>query len=109
ITMAGQDISFESMAKHQHAILEITQRDPNVADVGAFVPGGNQGFIFARLKPRPERKISVDQFIQELRPKLWAVPGMMTFLQNPPPITISGQQTQSVYQLTLQSTNLKEI
>jgi hydrophobe/amphiphile efflux-1 (HAE1) family protein len=109
ITMAGQDISFEAMAKHQHAILEITRRDPNVADVGAFVPGGNQGFIFARLKPRPERKISVDQFIQELRPKLWAVPGVLTFLQNPPPITISGQQTQSVYQLTLQSTNLKEI
>ena len=109
ITMAGQDISFESMAKHHRAIAEVAQQDPNVADIGAFLPGGNQGFIFARLKPRPERKISVDQFIQELRPKLWAVPGMMTFLQNPPPITISGQQTQSVYQLTLQSTNLKEI
>ena len=33
----------------------------------------------------------------------------MTFLQNPPPITISGQFTTSVYQMTLQSANLKEI
>jgi HAE1 family hydrophobic/amphiphilic exporter-1 len=109
VTMAGQDISFESMAKHQHAIADIVRQDPNVRDVGAFVPEGNRGFIFVTLKPRPERKISVEQFIEELRPKLWSVPGIMTFLQNPPPITISGQQTTSVYQLTLQSTNLKEI
>ena len=45
----------------------------------------------------------------ELRGKLMSVPGMMAFLQNPPPITISGQVTTSVYQMTLQSANLQEI
>ncbi len=34
---------------------------------------------------------------------------MMLFMQNPPPITVSGQNSTSVYQLTLQSANLKEI
>ena len=109
VTMASQDISFESMARHHRAVADIVQHDPNVQDVGAFVLDGNQGFVFLRLKPRPERKISVDQLIEQLRPKMWSVPGIMTFLQNPPPITISGQNTTSVYQMTLQSTNLKEI
>ena len=61
------------------------------------------------MKPRDQRALSVDQIIAELRPKLVAVPGIMAFLQNPPPITISGQFTTSVYQMTLQSVNLKEI
>ena len=67
------------------------------------------GYVFGRLKPRGDRALSVDQIMEELRPKLATVPGIMTFLQNPPPITISGQFTTSVYQMTLQSANLKEI
>ena len=109
VTMAGQDISFESMASHHRAVADIVTRDPNVAGAGAFLPEGNQGFVFARLKPRPERKLTIDQVMEELRPKLATVPGILTFLQNPPPITISGQFTTSIYQMTLQSANLKEI
>jgi multidrug efflux pump subunit AcrB len=109
IVMAGQDISFEAMAKHEHAIANVVQQDPNVANTGAFVPNGNMGFVFGNLKPRKERALSVDQIMEEIRPKLAAVPGVMVFLQNPPPITISGQQTSSIYQMTLQSANLQEI
>ena len=37
-----------------------------------------------------------------------AVPGILAFMQNPPPITISGQNVgASSYQLTLQSANLQ--
>ena len=61
------------------------------------------------MKPRAERKLSVDQIIEELRPKVAAVPGIMVFLQNPPPITVSGQFSTSVYQMTMQSANLNEI
>jgi HAE1 family hydrophobic/amphiphilic exporter-1 len=109
VTMAGQDISFESMAKHHKAVTDIIFADPNVRDGGAFVGEGNQGFMFVRMKPREERPLSVDQFIEYIRPKTMAVPGIMMFLQNPPPVTISGQYTTSVYQMTMQSTNLKEI
>ena len=51
----------------------------------------------------------MDETINALRPKLAQIPGIMTFLQNPPPITINGQFTTSVYQMTVQSVNLKEI
>ena len=71
--------------------------------------GGNQGGFFAQMKPRAERKLSVDQIIAELRPKVAAVPGIMVFMQNPPPITVSGQFSTSIYQMTMQSANLKEI
>jgi hydrophobic/amphiphilic exporter-1 (mainly G- bacteria), HAE1 family len=108
-TLAGQDISFESMAKHQRAVGDILEHDPNVQEIGAFAGDSNQGFVFAMMKPRPGRKLNVDQVMMELRGRLSAVPGVMVFLQNPPPITINGQNTNSAYQMTLQSANLQEI
>ena len=109
VTQGPQDISFESMARHQRAIADVVRADPNVQIVGAFVIGGNQAFFFAGMKPRAERLLNVDQIIEELRPKVMSVPGLFTFMQNPPPITVSGQNSASVYQLTLQSASLKEI
>jgi hydrophobic/amphiphilic exporter-1 (mainly G- bacteria), HAE1 family len=108
-TMAGQDIAFESMAKHQLAAASVIAQDPNIESTGSFIMQGNQGFLFSRTKPRSDRKLSVDQIIDELRPKLAAVPGIMTFLQNLPPITVTGQYSTSAYQLILQSSNLNEI
>jgi HAE1 family hydrophobic/amphiphilic exporter-1 len=109
ITRGPQDISFEWMAKHQRAVAEVVRAHPGVASVGAFVPFGNEGIFFARMKPRNQRSQSVDEIIDDLRPKVAAVPGIMVFMQNPPPITVSGQRGSSAYSLTLQSVNLKEI
>jgi len=112
--LGPQDVSFEYMARHAHAVGDILRADPNVADVGVFVPGitggFNSGVVFAHMKPRSQRALSVDQIIEQVRPKVGAVPGIFTFLQNPPPITLSGQNVGATsYQLTLQSVNLNEI
>jgi len=40
---------------------------------------------------------------------LLTIPGVFTFLQNPPPISVSGQFSTSVYQLTMQSSRLEDI
>lgn len=109
MTMGPQDISFENMARHHRAISEVMRAHPEVKDVGSFVMGGNQAFVFANMKPREEREHSVDEIIEDLRPKVAAVPSLMTFMRNPPPIQISGQITTSEYQMTLQSVNLDEI
>jgi HAE1 family hydrophobic/amphiphilic exporter-1 len=61
------------------------------------------------LKPRSERKLSADEVIQELRPKLAKVPGIQVFLQNPPPIRIGGLMTKSQYQFALRSPEFKEL
>jgi len=112
ITLGPQDISFDSMAAHTKAVGDIVQANPEIADVGVFVPAGlgmNQGAVFAHMKPRDQRPHSVDQIIELLRPQVSAVPGIFTFMQNPPPVPISGVYGASSYQLTLQSTNLDEI
>ena len=109
VTQGPQDISFDSMARHHRAISEIVRKQPWADVVGSFVIAGNQAFFFVRMKPRNQRTVSVDQAIEQLRPRLFAVPGLFAFLQNPPPITVSGQNSASVYQLTLQSTDLQEI
>ncbi len=108
-TMAGQDVSYESMARHEVAISEIARHDPNVQDVGVFLMGGNQGGFFALMKPRAQRALSVDQTIAGLRGKFFMVPGILAFPQNPPPVTVSGQFTASAYQLTLQSPDLSQL
>ena len=113
VMVGPQDMSFDSMAQHLRQVAATLQADPNVTTVGAFGGGGagqsNQGFVFANLKPRDQRALSVDQTIEELRPKFLAIPGVFTFLQNPPPISVSGQFGTSIYQLTLQSSKLEDI
>ena len=112
ILLGPQDISFDSMARHAKAVGDIIRRDPAVEDIGVFVPGLaglNGGLFFAHMKPRSERRVSVDQIIERLRPQVFAVPGVLTFIQNPPPITINGQGGTNQYQLTLQSTSLEDV
>ena len=109
MTMGPQDISFENMSKHHRAVADVVRAHPEVDTVGAFIMGGNQAMLFARMKPLEERTHSVDEIIADLRPKVAQVPSLMTFMRNPPPIQISGQRTTSEYQLTLQSVNLDEI
>jgi len=109
VVIGPQDISFDSMAQHLRQVAAVLQADPNAQTVGAFGGQGNQSFVFVNLKPRDQRPLSVDQFIESLRPRLFSIPGVFTFLQNPPPITVSGQFSTSVYQLTLQSPNLQDI
>ncbi len=110
-TKGAQDISFDDMLLHQQAIVDILRKDPNIealnSIVGASGPNAsvNSGRITIRLKPRSERKLSADEIIQDLTPKLRKVPGIQAFLRSPPAIPIGGQQTNSTNQFTLQSLN----
>lgn len=88
-------------------------RDPDVESFMSSIGGGgtgasNSGRLFMRLIPR-SRRPSVDQIIQELRPKLATVPGIRVFMQNLPPIRIGGQLTKSQYQFSLQSPDTSEL
>ena len=114
-TEAAQGISFEDMVKHQKELAAIVAEDPNIAAfmsaVGAsgISVANNAGRMFMRLKPRSERELSADEIIQELRPKVSQVPGIMMFMQNLPAIRIGGQLTKSQYQFTLQSPDTEEL
>ncbi|MEK6698164.1 MAG: efflux RND transporter permease subunit [Nitrospirota bacterium] len=115
VTETAQGTSFESMKQHQQAVATVVLKDPNVdafmssAGTGGASSSGNQGRLFIRLKPRSERKLHVDQVIQQLRPKLAQVPGILAFPQNPPPVRLGGTITKSLYQITLQSPDINEL
>ncbi|MEJ2367911.1 MAG: efflux RND transporter permease subunit [Acidobacteriota bacterium] len=113
-TQAAESISYDAMVKHQKAVVAIIRKDPNVERFMSSAgsrgrTSGNTGVVFLHLKPRSERKLSADQVIAELRPKLAKIPGIMVFLQNPPPINIGGHLTKAQYQLNLQSSDTAEL
>ncbi len=114
-TETAQGTSFESMVQHQQAVAAIIARDPNVEMFSSSVASGggvsstNQGRFIIRLKPRDERKRTADEVIRDLQPKVARVPGIRTFLQNPPVINVGGRISKSQYQFSLQSADLDEL
>ncbi|HEU4686404.1 MAG TPA: multidrug efflux RND transporter permease subunit [Nitrospira sp.] len=110
---AAQDISFQAMREKLNEVVDIIKSDPAVDTVTGFSGGGsgnvNSGRMFIGLKPLQERKISVDQVIARLRPKLAKVPGAPTVLQAIQDLRIGGRASSAQYQYTLQSVDLAEL
>jgi hydrophobic/amphiphilic exporter-1 (mainly G- bacteria), HAE1 family len=111
-TETAEGTSYDAMVEHQRAAGAIVQEDPNVEGFMSAVGAGgrsstvNQGRLFIHLKPRDERALSADQVAQSLTRKLAAVPGMRVFITNPPVINIGGRSSKSLYQFTLQSSDI---
>ncbi|HEY5085813.1 MAG TPA: efflux RND transporter permease subunit, partial [Gemmatimonadaceae bacterium] len=108
-TEAAQGTSFADMVTHQQQIAAIVAKDTNVSgfmsSVGSGGGSGNQGRIFAGLKPFGHR-LSADEIVNELRPKLTGVPGMNVFMQVPPAIQIGARSSKSLYQYTMQGSDI---
>lgn len=108
-TEGAQNISFDSISLHQKEVAKVVKSHPDVEGVMSSVGGNtsNAGRLIISLKPFEERKKKADQIIKDLRPKLAKIAGINTFLQLPPSIRIGGQNTKSLYQLTLMSPDSK--
>ena len=109
--VADQAISFQEMQKKIARLAAIAKEDPGVSTVLIFSGGGgntttNTGRAFIALKPLAERKVTADQIINRLRPKLATVPGATLFLQAVQDVRIGGRQTSAQYQYTVQSADL---
>jgi len=103
----AQDASYDVMEKSTYEAAQILSKDPNVDATGVSVSGSsNFGRIEVRLKPRKERKLSADEIINELRPKLAGIAGGRVFLTNPPALRIGGFGGRSQYIFTLQAQDL---
>jgi HAE1 family hydrophobic/amphiphilic exporter-1 len=109
-----QDASFESMVGLRQQVADIIQQDPNVEALMSFVgtsnanPSLNIARITIALKPYGARK-PADEVLRGLRPKIAAVVGARTFIQNVPAIRVGGQLTKSAYQYVLQGPSTDEL
>ena len=108
----SQDISFQAMQVATRRIVNVVKADPAVQNAMAFTGGNgasNSGFIYLGLKPLDERRVSANQVIDRLRPKLVAVPGANTFLQAGQDLRIGGRASSAQFQYTIQSDNLQDL
>jgi len=107
---AAQGTAYPELVKHQMEAMNIVDHDPNVATYFSFVGRGgaaNTSVISLRLVPKSQRKMTIDEVMANLRPKLNAIPGLRVSLQNPPPIRLGGRQANSQYQYTLQASDTR--
>ena len=110
-TEAAQGTSFQEMLRLQGMAARELARDSNVAgymsSVGAGGPAGaaNQGGLFIALKPAGQRP-SADAMVAELSRRLSHIAGLAVFIQNPPSIRIGGRSSKSLYQFTLQGSDV---
>ena len=110
--MGDQDVSFQDMNAKTNQFIRIVKQDPAIENVLAFVGGNaaqNQGRMFVTLKPLAQRKISVDQVIARLRPKLAHIPGATLYFQGVQDLQIGGRQSNAQFQYTLSGENLTEL
>jgi multidrug efflux pump len=108
---ADQSISFQAMQRKLISIMDIIRSDPAVNSIAGFTGGGqrNSGFMYISLKPIRERKVSSDQVIARLRPKLAREAGARLFLQSVQDIRVGGRAAGAAYQYTLQAEDLAEL
>ena len=108
---ADQGISFQAMRQKLADFIEIVRGDPAVENVVGFTGGGqrNSGFMFLSLKPLKERKVSADQMVARLRPRLAQEAGASLFLVPVQDIRVGGRQSGAQYQYTLQADDLADL
>ena len=108
-----QDASFGVMNSSVKALVNVIKSDPAVANVNAYIGGGgggsNGGFIYIALKPLDERKVSVTEIINRLRPKMNRLPVASAFLQAAQDLRIGGRGGNAMYQYTLQAENIADL
>jgi multidrug efflux pump len=113
---ADQSISFQSMSQKLKQMIDIVRADPAVDTVVGFTGVGsgggfaqiNTGTVFVSLKPITQR-VSVDEVLARLRPKLGQVPGGRLYLAAVQDLRAGGRQSNAQYQYTLQSENVEEL
>jgi multidrug efflux pump len=112
--IADQSISFQAMSDKIQKLVKVLNDDPAVDTVIAFCGGGggstiNTGRCFVTLKPIEVRKLTAEQVINRLRPKLASVPGVMLYMQAVQDVRIGGRPSAAQYQYTVQSDNLADL
>jgi multidrug efflux pump len=108
---ADQSISFQAMKTKFIQLQTIVQDDPAVQSVVGFTGGRqtNSGFLYSQLKPYAERKLTADEVVARLRPKLEQVAGARLYMVAVSDLRTGGRQSNATYQYSLFSDDTKEL
>lgn len=109
--VGDENISFQAMKQKLLDMMTIAAKNPNVKNIAGFIgnKATNQGSIYFNLKSEPQRNISSDQVIKQLRDQLKVVTGATLYLKVAQDFVIGGHAGNAEYQYTLSDTNLDEL
>jgi len=114
VTDASPSISFAAMARRQHEMAAIAQRDPDVRGVASFAGAGtvnstmNSGRLYIMLKPKSQRRSSAQEVVERLRDAT-SVQGMSLFMQAAQDVQIDSRVSRTQYQYTLEDSDSAEL
>lgn len=110
-TESAPDTSFAAMAERQEALVRRLMTDPDVEAVSSFIEPSqlNTGRIYLHLKPFGQRRSSVEEIMDRLRPKAAEVRGVSLAMQAVQDVQIGGRLSRTQYQYTLEDANLGEL
>jgi multidrug efflux pump len=94
----------------ENVLLSLPERQGlfSATGLGFEGPGDvTNSFMFLNLKPRSQRDKSQQQIIQELFPRLMAIPGVLAFVINPP--SIGADFNSSPVEYVLQGENYEDL
>jgi multidrug efflux pump len=115
ISEAPQNISFDAMAQRQRALGRVILRDPAVASISSFIGIDgtnttlNSGRIQITLTPLDERRASVTEVIDRLRPALAEVGGITLYLQPIQDLTVDDRVSRTQFQYSLEDPDEGEL
>ena len=114
--LGDQDTSFQAMQGTVLRMVKIVEADPAIETVTASTGGSggggstiNQGRVNIQLKPLAERKVSVYDVIDRLRPQLARVRGATLILQASQDVRVGGRSSAALYQFTMRGDNLQDL
>ncbi|MBZ5580222.1 MAG: efflux RND transporter permease subunit [Acidobacteriia bacterium] len=111
--LAEQGTSYYQMLRYTDRVSRIVVTDSDVTALysraGGNAGAANNGSLTVNLKPRRERRATVVDIINRVRPKLANLPGVRVSMSVPQPIRFSGRNSTASYDYTLYAPNTDEL
>jgi multidrug efflux pump len=114
VTEGGPAVSFMEMTRLQERVVEKIRQDPDVTGVVSLLGVGplnatpNTGHLAITLRPRGNRKASVEDVIERLKSQAQG-PGMVVYFQPVQDVQISSRASRGLYQYTLSGTDAQAV
>ena len=117
-TEAAQGTSYYQMVKYQEKVASIIVQDPDVETFfsstgggggGGFGGASNTGRLMVNTKPRRQRKSTINEIVNRLRPKVSNIPGLKVFISIPQAIRVGGRMSKSSFDYTLYGPDTQQL
>jgi len=115
VSEAGTEVSFSQMQRLQGQVEAAIKKDPDVVGVVSILgvsrmnPTPNAGRVAITLRPREERRASVEQIVARMKDAVAPIPGITVYFQPVQDIQISTRESRAQYQYTLVGTDADEV